>query len=156
MSGSIRLALLRLPLLVAMATCGGSALSASGEFIFVTGEVTLIKAPGQRAAAVRGMGVDPGDQITTGTNGMAQLTMVDKARLSLRPNTTFRIVQYTQKAGGEEGVVLSLVRGTLRAFTGLIAATNREKFIIQTKVATVGVRGSGNILHAARRSAIQF
>jgi len=44
-------------------------------------------AEGERAAldAARGTPVDAGDRVTTGANGMAQLTMVDQARLSLRP-----------------------------------------------------------------------
>ena len=44
--------------------------------------------------------------------------------------------------------MLNLLRGTLRTFTGLIAATNRDKFAMKTRVATVGIRGSGNILYA--------
>jgi hypothetical protein len=79
---------------------------------------------------------------------MAQLTMVDDARLSLRPNTQFAIESYPAVRDGGEGAVLSLVRGTLRAFTGLIASTNRDRFVMKTRVATVGIRGSGNILYA--------
>jgi hypothetical protein len=44
-------------------------------------------------------------------------------------------------------VVLNLVRGTLRTFTALLSSTQREKFIMKTRIATVGIRGSGNILH---------
>ena len=49
-----------------------AAWSASGEFTFVTGEVTLTKQGGQRSTPARGTAVDPGDRITTGANGMAQ------------------------------------------------------------------------------------
>src|SRR6185369_15208586 len=41
---------------------------------------------------------------------------------------------------------LSLAHGILRAFTGAIAAGNRDKFLMKTPLATVGIRGSGNIL----------
>jgi len=122
--------------------------AASGEFTFVTGEVTLVKPNGQRAAAAKGTPVDPGDRIITGANGMAQLTMVDNARLSLRPSTTFQIEAYPQQRDSADGVVLNLLRGTLRTFTGLLASTNRDKFVMKTRVATVGIRGSGNILYA--------
>src|SRR6185503_9573843 len=73
------------------------ACAAAGEFTFVIGEVTLVKSNGQRAAATKGTPVDPGDRILTGANGMAQLTMVDNARLSLRPSTTFQIEAYPQR-----------------------------------------------------------
>jgi hypothetical protein len=125
-----------------------AALAAAGEFTFVVGAVTLTKANGQSAAAQRGTPVDPGDRVSTGADGMAQLTMVDQARLSLRPNTQFAIEQYPQQKESATGSVLNLLKGTLRTFTGLIASANRDKFVMKTRVATVGIRGSGNILYA--------
>ncbi len=122
--------------------------AASGEFTFVTGEVSLTKANGQRSTPTRGTPVDAGDRVTTGANGMAQLSMVDQARLSLRPSTQFVIEAYPERRDGNEGAILSLLKGTLRTFTGLLAATNRDKFVMKTRVATVGIRGSGNILYA--------
>ena len=122
--------------------------AASGEFTFVVGEVSLTKANGQRVTPARGTAVDPGDRIVTGANGMAQLTMVDQARLSLRPSTQFLIEAYPDRRDSDQGGVLNLIKGTLRTFTGLIASNNRDKFVMKTRVATVGIRGSGNILYA--------
>jgi hypothetical protein len=133
---------------IALCLAAGSAAAQSGEFTFVTGEVAVVKANGQRTTPGRGTAVEPGDRISTGVNGMAQLTMVDQARLSLRPNTTFTIEAYPQRRDGAENAVLSLARGTLRTFTGLLAGNNRDKFVMKTRVATVGIRGSGNILYA--------
>ena len=126
----------------------GGALGASGQFTFVTGEVAVFKASGERRAAVQGAPVDRGDRVVTGANGMAQLTLVDNARLSLRPNSEVHIERYVDRPDSGDGVVLSLARGTLRAFTGLLSAASRDKFNMKTRVATVGIRGSGNILHA--------
>ena len=138
----------RLAVIAALSLLAPAAEAASGSFTFVTGDVAVTKVNGQRLTAARGVEVDPGDLIATGASGMAQLTMIDKARLSLRPNTQFRIEQYQRSADSAEGAVLNLLRGTLRTFTGLIAAQNREKFVMKTRVATVGIRGSGNILYA--------
>ncbi len=135
-------------LIAALAATPLWAAAASGEFTFVTGEVGLTKANGQRSTPARGTPVDAGDRITTGANGMAQLTMVDQARLSLRPATQFVIEAYPERRDGSESAILSLVKGTLRTFTGLLASTNRDKFVMKTRVATVGIRGSGNILYA--------
>jgi hypothetical protein len=120
----------------------------SGEFTFVVGEVSLVKAGGQRSKPVRGTQVDAGDRVITGANGMVQMTMVDNARLSLRPKTEFVIEQYGRSARGEEGGLLNLIKGTLRTFTGAISQANRDRFVMKTRVATVGIRGSGNILYA--------
>ena len=123
------------------------AMAASGEFAFVTGQVTHSKANGQRSTPVKGTPVDPGDAIVTGADGMVQLTMVDQARLSLRPNTQFIVERYGDRPESADGVVLNLVKGTLRTFTALLSTTQREKFVMKTRIATVGIRGSGNILH---------
>ncbi|HUL95385.1 MAG TPA: FecR domain-containing protein [Usitatibacter sp.] len=135
-------------LIAALAATPLLAGAASGEFTFVTGDVGLIKKAGQRVTPQRGTPVDAGDRITTGPNGMAQLTMVDQARLSLRPNTQFAIEAYPEQKESAQGAILSLFQGTLRTFTGLLASTNRDKFVMKTRVATVGIRGSGNILYA--------
>jgi hypothetical protein len=128
------------------------AFAASGEFTFVVGEVAMTRANGQRVVPTRGTPVDPGDRITTGTNGMAQLTMVDQARLSLRPSTQFVIEAYPATRESDQGGVLNLVKGTLRTFTGLIASNNRDKYVMKTRVATVGIRGSGNIMYACEEA----
>ena len=85
--------------------------ASAGEFSFVTGEVTLIKANGQRSTPVKGTPVDPGDRVTTGANGMAQLTMVDNARLSLRPATNFQIESYPQRPESTDGAVFFVTHG---------------------------------------------
>jgi hypothetical protein len=74
--------------------------------------------------------------------------MADGALVSLRPATQMAIERYEfeeAKAGSGEAL-LALVRGTMRTFTGLIVARDREKFRMRTNLATLGIRGSGNIL----------
>src|SRR5438045_7258654 len=112
-----RLHFLRTVFFAALAAAPLALHAESGEFTFVVGEVTLTKANGQRVTPVKGTQVDPGDRIATGANGMVQLTMVDQARLSLRPNSQFVIEQYADRKDSDQGALLSLVRGTLRTFT---------------------------------------
>ena len=139
---------LRLATLAALAAAPTLAWAQSGEFTFVVGEVSLTKANGQRLTPTKGTKLDVGDVVATGTNGMAQITMVDQARLSLRPRTQFTVEQYPDKPESTQAAIVSLLRGTLRTFTGLIASANRDRFVMKTRVATVGIRGSGNILYA--------
>ena len=95
--------LLRYAAVLAAACLPLMAGAAAGEFTFVTGAVTLTKANGQASTPARGTPVDPGDRVSTGADGMAQLTMVDQARLSLRPNTQFAIEQYPQQRDSATG-----------------------------------------------------
>ena len=117
----------------------------SGEFTYVVGTVT-IERNGQRITPMRGTAVLPLDVISTGADGMAQLAMVDQAKLSLRSNSQLRVQQYPLTRNDPPGVLLNLVRGTLRSFTALLSGPSRAEYRMQTKVATVGIRGSGGIL----------
>ena len=121
------------------------AVAASGQFTYVAGNVQ-VESGGQRKTAIRGMEVNPGDVIIAGADGMAQLSMIDLAKLSLRSNSQLRIERYQKTASDQDGAILSLLRGTMRTFTGLLSGANRDKYLMKTRVATVGIRGSGNIL----------
>ena len=116
----------------------------SGEFTYVIGTVTIVR-PGQTITPIRGTPVRPGDVIVTGRDGMAQIAMVDQAKLSLRSSSQMEIKAYPVSPT-ETGAVLNLVKGTLRSFTALLSRPQREGYKMQTKVATVGIRGSGSIL----------
>ena len=133
--------------LVAFAICvsAAPALAQSGEFTFVFGSVTIERAAA-RITPIRGTTVGPQDVIVTGADGMAQLSMVDGAKLSLRSNSQLLLQQYPVSVNDPPGVVLSLVRGTLRTFTTALTGANRAGYKLNTRIATVGIRGSGGIL----------
>ena len=99
------------------------AFAASGQFTYVLGSVQLESA-GKRVVATRGMDVNPGDLIIVGNDGMAQLAMVDQAKLSLRSNSQLKIERYQKNPADQDGAVLSLLRGTLRTFTGLLSKSS--------------------------------
>jgi len=124
---------------------GSTAIAQSGKFSYVIGSV-YVESNGQRVTATRGMTVNAGDLVVTLADGMAQLSMIDEAKLSLRSSSQLRIERYTLKKEGGDGAILSLLTGTLRTFTGLLNSANRDKYQMRTRVATVGIRGSGNIL----------
>ena len=122
------------------------AFAQSGRFTYVAGSVQVLSQGGFRQATA-GMEVNPGDTIVTERDGMAQLTMVDKARLSLRSSSRMVIENYPRAESDPPGAVLNLVRGTLRTFTTLLTSPNAARYQMRTRVATVGIRGSGNILN---------
>ena len=129
---------------LALCALAAPALAQSGQFTYVIGTVSIERL-GQKIIPIRGTSVNPLDVIVTGIDGMAQLAMVDNAKLSLRSNSRMVIEKYPTTAN-EPGVILNLVRGTLRSFTALLSNANKMGYRMQTKVATVGIRGSGGIL----------
>lgn len=126
------------------------ALAQSGRVTFVTGDVAIQRKDGTRAPATRGAAINPGDQVVSGQGGLAQLDMADRAKLSVRPQSQVEIVQYGDKPDSGTPATVRLLRGTVRSFTGALTPQDRERFSMKTDIATVGVRGSGNILFAGR------
>ncbi len=137
--------LLAVTVVLVGALMGSAAFAQSGKFSYVIGGV-YVESNGKRVNAARGMNVNAGDLVVTLSDGMAQLSMIDEAKISLRSNSQLRIERYAVKKDGGDGAILSLLTGTLRTFTGLLSSANRDKYQMKTRTATVGIRGSGNIL----------
>ena len=119
----------------------------AGTVQFASGGVEVQRGA-QRIPAQKGTALLQGDAVVTAADGSAQLRMVDGALVSLRPATQVAIERYEfDEASASPGeAMLALLRGTMRTFTGLIVARDREKFRMRTNLATLGIRGSGNIL----------
>ena len=140
-----RVWLVALPLLAAPPAFGQNA----GSVQFAMGDARIRGTDGVTRAAQKGDSVAVGDQMITGSSGMVQLRMVDNAFIAVRPDSEMRIAAYvfSGKPDGPENAVLQLLKGTMRAFTGGIAGLRRDRFQMTTPTATVGIRGSGNVLH---------
>jgi hypothetical protein len=142
-----RLRLGGLLLLLLAASGSGRALANVGRVEFVTGDVTAVSAAGQRRTLARGEELSQGDTIHTNA-GRAQIRFADGAYVSLQPDTEFGIKEYNfdGKADGTERGFFSLLKGAMRAVTGLIGHVNHSKYRISTPTATVGIRGTGGLI----------
>jgi len=120
-----------------------SALAAAGKVEFVIGNVQAIGPDGRSRSLAKGADIDAGDTIQTG-NGRAQVRFVDGGFISLTPNTEFKVNEYNYsgQADGSEKGFFGLVKGGLRAVTGAIGHTNKKTYIVNTPVATIGIRGT--------------
>ena len=91
----------------------------------------------------RGAQINSGDNISTGRAGQTQIRFSDGGLVSLAPNSQFNIDKYVDDNKPEEdGFFASLLRGGMRAVTGLVGKRNRENYKITTSTATIGIRGS--------------
>ena len=137
----------RLLALAAGLACVAALAQSAGQVHFVAGNVSVER--GQQRLTVRAN--DPvlvGDIVATGADGHLQMRMSDAAFVSLRPNSRMAIREYSfaPDRPGEGSALLQLVSGVMRTFTGEIVAAKRERFRMTTPLASVGIRGSGNIL----------
>lgn len=116
----------------------------AGKIIMALGEVTVIRGA-QSIEGKRGIEVLAGDAVKTGAASNAQIRMNDGGVMALRPNTEFKIDEFTfsGRADGQEKATVSLVKGGVRAVTGAIGRGNRDNLKVNAVVATVGIRGTG-------------
>ena len=116
-----------------------------GRVEFSSGEANIVRGT-QTLQATRSTDILQGDTIQTGINGQIQMRMVDNAFLAMRPNSRLTLDQYRAKGDAADGAILSLAYGILRTFTGALVSKDKSKFVMRAQNATVGIRGSGNIL----------
>jgi hypothetical protein len=112
----------------------------AGTLLGLKGDVRAVGESGDRAL-LRSDSVFEGDLITTGANSYAVVEFVDGAKATIRPNSELKIESY-QFNRSQDGALLNLVKGGLRAVTGQIAHNKPESFKVKTNVATLGVRGT--------------
>jgi len=121
----------------------------SGKVLMSLGDVKVTRA-GNTIPLKKGDAVQSGDVITTGPTSNAQIRMTDGAIMAIRAQTEFKINEYVfnGKADGSEKASLSLVKGGVRAVTGVIGRENKDNLKVDAVVATIGVRGTGfNIVY---------
>ena len=114
----------------------------TGVAQFAVGDVNV-----RRGAATlplsRGAQINSGDNIITGRAGQTQIRFSDGGLVSLAPNSQFNIDKYVDENKPEEdGFFASLLRGGMRAITGLVGKRSRDNYKITTTTATIGIRGS--------------
>lgn len=113
----------------------------AGTVLAFKGQVEAVDAGG----AGRGLGKDDivnvGDTVRTGAGGYVVIEFVDGAKATVRPSSELKIDRYAYGTG-DDGAVMNLVKGGLRAITGSIAQNRPESYKVTTNVATLGVRGT--------------
>lgn len=117
-------------------------MAAAGVAQFTSGDVSVRRGSEQIPLA-KGRAVESGDSIVTGDSGRAQVRFSDGGLVALQPNTQFNINRYADANDPrQDAFLVDLLRGGMRAITGLIGKRNRENYKITTTTATVGIRGS--------------
>lgn len=127
------------------------AVAASAKVVSAVGELSAEDGNGTKRKLVAGGSVFAGDLVETATGGRAVLAFRDDSRVTLGAATRFRVDNfvYDDKNPAEGRFLVSLVRGSLRALSGLIGKANTRNVGIGTPTATVGIRGTGLDLSCA-------
>ena len=122
-----------------------NAVQASAKMVSTQGEINAVDGNGTRRRLVDGGAIYPGETVETGPAARGVLAFRDDSRLTLGATTRFRVDTFVfdDKNPGEGKFLVSLLRGSMRALTGLIGKANNRNVGFTTATATVGIRGTG-------------
>jgi len=114
----------------------------AGKIVLVTGKAAALSPDGTSRKLKRGGPFYEGDTIETQRKSFVKLKYTDGGVMLLRPGTKLIVEKYKYPKNGVGESVTNLVKGGLRAVTGIIAKRNRDKYKLKTATATMGVRGT--------------
>ena len=129
-------------LLSALPVEAAGPLETAGRVDFVTGDAWLIDASQQIRRAVRGDRLRATDSIITARDGEVHLDMEDGGYLAVRPNSLLKVEDYRAHGDKDDRVIIRLLKGTFRSFTGWVPKVTLDGYRTRTITATIGVRGT--------------
>ncbi len=140
------LSLLLISSLLCLATPSHAEELAAGQVTHLSGTFSAKRPDG----SVRVLGVQSavhaGEQLATEADTYARIKFRDGSEVVLRPNTRFVVEQYQfdAQAPAKDNFITRLLKGGLRAVSGLLGQRSREKVEYRTTVATIGIRGTNH------------
>ena len=99
-----------------------------GRVTMVVGEVRAERTS-SRVSLARRSEVYSGESITTSADGHVQFRLTDSSLISLRCESSFRILEFSyQDDPAEDTAVFQLLRGRVRMITGAVPSRNNQRF----------------------------
>jgi len=120
------------------------AATSAGKVILSFGKNTATSESGEVRALKRQADIFANDLLKTGSKGRLQIRFTDGSRLSLKPNTEFKIENYRfDEATPKEGkAIYKLLKGGMRTISGQIGKVDKQDYQLDAVVATIGIRGT--------------
>ncbi len=118
-----------------------------GRVLSAAGDVSALRGGGEEILTA-GSALFSGDVVRTGEASSAQLRFSDESIVALRAKSRFAVSDY-RFTGGDDGVsqaAYRLLQGGLRTLTGVIGRMRRDRYVMGTTLATVGIRGTAYTL----------
>jgi len=135
-------------LLACLALLGNGVLAYAGE---IAGTITHLSGPliakkmdGTVKVLALQSTVEQGDTLVTEKRAYARIKFVDNSEMTIRPDSQVKIDSFTFEAEQpkNDSAVFNLIKGGLRAVTGVLGKRNRERFGLTTPIGTIGIRGT--------------
>ena len=121
-----------------------AAANTAGTVTHLSGTLSAKRADGTSKVLSVKSEVQQGDTLTTEQNTYARVKFSDGGEVVLRPNSQIQVAAFSfnSEKPDSDNMVLNMLKGGLRAVTGLIGKRNRDNVSYQTPTATIGIRGT--------------
>src|SRR5262249_11284668 len=116
--------------------------AAAGKVELTEGDVRFLDTANRVRRPAVGDAIYEGESIVTGADGEVHLRMEDSGYVAVRPATRMRIVNYRAQGDANDRSVIGLLQGSFRSVTGWISNSGRDRVIVNTPTATIGIRGT--------------
>lgn len=131
-------------LLTALVLSGEVLAATAGQVTHLSGTLSARTIDGKSKLLSVKSEVQEGDTLTTEAETYARIKFNDGGEVVLRPGSQLKVEAYSYNPTKPESdnVGMSLLKGGLRAVTGLLGQRNKEKVSFTTNTATIGIRGT--------------
>ncbi len=135
---------LKIATAVALAACASMVMASSGTITQLSGTLSVRKADGSVRILSQRSTIESGDTINTERESFAQVRFTDGGQVTLKPNTSVKIesFKFAEENPQEDSFLYSLIKGGLRAVTGVVGKRSKDKYQLGTATATIGIRGT--------------
>jgi hypothetical protein len=118
--------------------------SAIGVVTHVSGVLVVAKTNGQTKILAPQSEIEEGDVLASEAKSFARIRFNDGGNLLVRPNSRITIERYRfeKDKPEEDDVSVSLLKGGMRAITGIVGKRSMDKHTTTTATATIGIRGT--------------
>lgn len=132
--------------------------SASAKFVSVEGDLFAVPPDGNKRKVFVGSPINKGESLESGSKASGVVVFQDDSRLTIAGGTQIKIDDYRfdAKKPAEGSSAVSLLSGSMRALTGVIAKENVSAVSYNTPTATIGIRGTGLDLDCSSAGTCNF
>ena len=109
-----------------------------GMVLASRGDVRLVRA-GNEVPLRQGDFVAVGDQVVSAVRSFSVIQLFDGAKLSLRPESTLDITEFSLEGADDGYALIELTRGGMKLVAGSIATSNPKGFRIKTPLSILTV-----------------
>lgn len=131
-------------LLLCFSATTAYAASLAGSVTHLSGPLFAKKTDGILKVLAEKSTVEQGDTLISEKNTYASIKFIDNSEITLRPNSQMLIdsFSYSDAQPENDHAIFSLIKGGMRAVTGLLGKRSNDRFSLKTPTATIGIRGT--------------